>query len=56
MKRVSENSGTTLNAPTSVKGCQKEKRERDRKNIQDIIAKNFSNMGKEPFTQIHEAQ
>ena len=37
MKRVSENSGTTLNATTSVsQGCQQEKREkeRDRKNIQ----------------------
>ena len=35
MKRVSDNSGTTLNAPTSILyGCHKEKRERDRKNIQ----------------------
>ena len=36
MKRVSENSGTMLNAPTSVsEGCQKEgtEREGDRKNI-----------------------
>ena len=36
MKRVPENSGTTLNASTSVlEGCQKEGRERegDRKNI-----------------------
>ena len=59
MKRVSENSGTMLNAPTSIlSGCQKEKRERKRqkKIFQEIIAKNFPNMGKESLTQIQEAQ
>ena len=34
-----------------------EEREKGTEKIfQEIIAKNFSNMGKEPFTQIHEAQ
>uniref|UniRef100_A0A8D1NDS0 LINE-1 type transposase domain-containing protein 1 n=1 Tax=Sus scrofa TaxID=9823 RepID=A0A8D1NDS0_PIG len=59
MKRVSENSGTKLNAPTSVLyGCQKEKRERrgQKKIFQEIIAENFPNMGNEPLTQIQEAQ
>uniref|UniRef100_A0A5G2QIX7 L1 transposable element RRM domain-containing protein n=1 Tax=Sus scrofa TaxID=9823 RepID=A0A5G2QIX7_PIG len=59
MKRVSENSGTMLNAPTSIlQGCQKEKRERrgQKKILKEIIAENFSNMGKEPLTQIQKAQ
>ena len=58
MKRVSENSGTTLNATTSVsQGCQQEKREKGTENIfQEIIAKNFPHMGKESLTQIQEAQ
>ena len=57
MKRVSENSGTMLNAPTSVlSGCQKEKRERQKKIFEEIIAKNFPNTGKEPHTQIQEAR
>ena len=57
MKRVSENSGTMLNAQTSVLyGCQK-KRERkgQKKTFQEIIAKKFPNMGKEPLIQIQEA-
>ena len=59
MKRVSENSGTVLNAPTSIlQGCQKEKREKkgQKKIFKEIIAENFPNMGKEPLTQIQEAQ
>ena len=59
MKRVSENFGTTLNAPTCILyGCQKEKRERkgQKKIFQEIIAKNFPHMGKEPLTQIQESQ
>ena len=59
MKRVSENPGTMFNTPTSVlEGCQKEKRERRRqkKIFQEIIAENFPHMGKEPLTQIQEAQ
>ena len=45
MKRVSENSGMTLNAPTSVlEGSQKKKREKDKKNI--LMAENFPNIGK----------
>ena len=59
MKRVSENSGIMLNAPTSILlGCQKEKRERrgQKKIFQEIIAENFPNMGNEPLTQIQEAQ
>ena len=42
-----------------IMGCQKEKREREKgteKIFQDIIAKNFPNIGKEPLTQIQEAQ
>ena len=47
-----------LNASTSVlKECQKEKRERRGwKKYSEIIAKNFPNMGKDPLTQIQEAQ
>ena len=59
MKRVSENSGTTFNAPTSIlQGCKKEKREirGQKKLFQEIIAENFPNMGKELLTQIQEAQ
>ena len=59
MKTVSENPGTMFNTPTSVlEGCQKEKRERrgEKKIFQEITAKNFPNMGKEPLTQIQEAQ
>ena len=58
MKRVSENSGTMVNEQTSVlQGCQKEKREKGTEKIfQEIIAKNFPNMGKEPLAQIQEAQ
>ena len=58
MKRVSESSGTRLNAPTSVSQvCPKEKREKGTEKIfQEITAKNFPNMGKEPLTQIQEAQ
>ena len=55
MKRVSENSRTMLNAPTSVsQGCQKEKRERrgQKKILEEIVAENFPDMGKEPLTQI----
>ena len=40
-------------------GCQKEKREREKgteKIFQEVIAKTLPNMGKEPLTQIQEAQ
>ena len=58
MKRVSENSGTTLNAPTSILWGARRRRERegDRKIFQEVIAENFPYMGKEPLTQIQEAQ
>ena len=57
MKRVSENSGKKLNAPTSILlGCQKKKRERRQKKYSKIIAENFPHMEKEPLTQIQEAQ
>ena len=59
MKRVSEKSGTMLNTPTSVlQGYQKEKRKRkgQKKIFEEIIAKNFPNVGKEPLTQSQEAQ
>ena len=35
---------------------RKREREEDRKIFQEIIAENFPNMGKEPLTQIQEAQ
>ena len=35
---------------------RRSERRRDRKIFQEIIAKNFPNMGKEPLTQIQEAQ
>ena len=55
MKRVSENSGTTLNAPTSI--LDGEEREKETEKIfQEIIAKNLPTMGKESLTQIQEAQ
>ena len=57
MKRVSENSGKKLNAPTSILlGCQKKKRERRQKKYSKIIAENFPDMGKEPLTKFQEAQ
>uniref|UniRef100_A0A8C3W7L9 Transposase n=1 Tax=Catagonus wagneri TaxID=51154 RepID=A0A8C3W7L9_9CETA len=40
-------------------GCQRKKREREKgteKIFEEIIAENFPNMGKEPLTQIQEAQ
>ena len=48
-----------LNAPTSILyGHKKEKRERKRqkKIFEEIIDKNFPNMGRESLTQIQEAQ
>ena len=58
MKRVSENSGTTLNTPTSISGVPEgEEREKGTEKIfQEIIAKNFPHMEKESLTQIQEAQ
>ena len=58
MKRVSENSGTmkctnirTIGVPAG------EEREKGTENIfQEIMAKNFPNMGKEPLPQIQEAR
>ena len=59
MKRVSENSGTTLNATNiHITGVPEgEEREKGTEKIfQEIIAKNFHNIGKEPFNQIQEEQ
>ena len=57
MKRVSENSGTMLNAPTSYYRGARRRRERGTEKIfQEIIAENLPHMGKEPLTQIQEAQ
>ena len=57
MKRVSEESETTLNAPTPVlQGCHKKRKKGTEKIFREIIAKNFPNMGKEPLIQIQEAQ
>ena len=60
MKRVSENSGTMLNTHQHpcYRGARR-RREREKgteKIFQEIIAENFPNMGKEPLTQIQEAQ
>ena len=57
MKRVSENSGTMLNAPISIfiGVPEGEEREKGTENIfKEITAENFPNMGKEPLTQIQE--
>ena len=39
-----------------IMGCQKKRERREKKIFQEIIAKNFPNMGKESLTQIQEAQ
>ena len=60
MKRVSENSGTHNVKHTNIhirgvpEGGEREKG--TEKIFQEIIAKNFPHMGKEPLTQIQEAQ
>ena len=58
MKRISENSGTMLNTQhLHYRGARRRReREGDRKKFQEIITKNFPNMGKKPPTQIQEAQ
>ena len=38
------------------RGARRRIEERTEKIFQEIIAKNFPNMGKEPFTQIQEAR
>ena len=56
MRRVSETSGTT-NTPTPVQGARRRKeRERDRTNIGRDNSWKPPYMGKEPLTQIQEAQ
>ena len=46
-----------LTALTSAWGARGEEREKETEKIfQEIIAKNFPNMGKESLTQIQEAQ
>ena len=56
MKRVSENTGTMLNAPIYYRGARRRREKGTEKIFEEIIAKNFPNMGKEPPTQIQEAQ
>ena len=59
MKRVSENSGTTVKRTNIHIIGLPEGEERGKgteKIFQEIIAKNSPNMGKEPPTQIQEAQ
>ena len=56
MKRVSENSGTMLNVPTSVYRVPEGEEIGTEKIFKKIIAENFPNMGKEPLTQIQEVQ
>ena len=58
MKRAQETSRTTLNATTfALYGSQKEKREKEPEKIfEEIIVKNFPNIGKEIATQDEEAQ
>ena len=46
-----------LNAPTAYYRGARRRRERGPEKIsEEMIAKNFPNMGKEPLTQIQEAQ
>ena len=59
MKRVSENSGTMLKHTNICITGVPEGEEREKgtgKIFEEIIAKNFPNMGKETLTQIQEAQ
>ena len=51
--RVSETSGTTLNAPTFE---EEEKKKGTEKKFEEIIVENFPNMGKEIVNQVQEAQ
>ena len=59
MRTVSETSGTTLNALTfELEGSQKKKRGKkgSEKIFEEIIVKNFPNMGKEIVNQVQETQ
>ena len=59
MRTISETSGTTLNALTfELEGSQKKKREKkgSEKIFEEIIVKNFPNMGKEIVNQVQETQ
>ena len=57
MKRVSENSGTMHQHPYYRGARRRREREKGTEKIfQEIIAENLPHMGKEPLTQIQEAQ
>ena len=59
MKRVSENSVEDVKCTNTciIEVPEGEEREKGTEKIfQEIIAKNFPHMGKEPLTQIQEAQ
>ena len=59
MQTTSETSGTTLNTPTfEFIGVpeEEEKKKGSEKIFEEIIVKNFPNMGKEIVTQVQEAQ
>ena len=58
MRTVSETSGATLNTQHSNYRGPRRRREKERpeKMFEEIIAKNFCNMGKEIVTQVQEAQ
>ena len=57
MKRVSENSGTReMHQHPYYRGTRRRRKRGTEKIFQEIIAENFPNMGKEPLTEIQEAQ
>ena len=49
-------SGTTLNAPIFAFPEQEEREKGSEKTLEEIIAENFSNMGKEIIDQVQEVQ
>ena len=56
MKRNEETSGTTLNAPTFTFPEGEEREKEPEKIFEEIIVKNFPNMGKEITTEVQEVQ
>ena len=58
MRKTSETSRTTLNAPTFESGVPEEedKKKGHEKILEEIIVENFPKMGKEIVTQVQETQ
>ena len=57
MRKISETSGTMLCPNIQIIGVpEKEDKKRDHEKILEIIAENFTKMGKEIITQVQETQ